>query len=132
MAEDKGYLTSLMGRRRYFPHISSTNHKFKAQAQRQAFNFLIQGSAADIAKTALIRAQEALSVAGVDSELVMMIHDEMVWQVREGMEDTAAEVVRECLQDCGQVISADGTRRSLDMKVKIYVGPTWGSMKMHK
>ena len=132
MAEDKGYLTSLMGRRRYFPHISSLNHKFKAQAQRQAFNFLIQGSAADIAKTALIRAQEALSVAGVDSELVMMIHDEMVWQVRAGMEDTAAEVVRACLQDCGQVISADGTRRSLDMKVKISVGPTWGSMVMNK
>ena len=132
MAENKGYLTSLMGRRRYFPHISSTNHKFKAQAQRQAFNFLIQGSAADIAKTALIRAQEALTVAGVDSELVMMIHDEMVWQVRAGMEDLAAQVVRDCLQDCGQVISADGTRRSLDMKVKISVGPTWGSLVMHK
>ena len=131
MAEEKGYLTSLMGRRRYFPHISSSNHKFKAQAQRQAFNFLIQGSAADIAKTALIRAQEGLSVAGVESELVMMIHDEMVWQVREGIEDTAAGIVRECLQDCGKVISADGTRRSLDMKVKISVGHTWGTMVVH-
>ena len=57
MAEKNGFLTSLLGRRRYFPHISSSNNTFRAQAQRQAFNFLIQGSAADIAKTSLIRAQ---------------------------------------------------------------------------
>ena len=51
----------------------------------------------DIAKTALIRAEESLVVGGVEAELVMMIHDEMVWQVGEGMVDTAASIVRECL-----------------------------------
>ena len=72
--------------------------------------------------------KENLSVAGVESELVMMIHDEMVWQVRDQMVDTAAGVVKDSLEACGQVVSADGTRRSLDMKVKISVGDTWGKL----
>ena len=54
----------------------------------------------------------------------MMIHDEMVWQVRNKMVDTAAGVVKDSLEACGQVVSADGSRRSLDMKVKISVGDT--------
>ena len=82
----------------------------------------------DIAKTALIRAEESLVVGGVEAELVMMIHDEMVWQVGEGMVDTAASVVRECLQTCGQVTTSEGVRRCLDMKVKISVGSTWGKL----
>ena len=56
----------------------------------------------DIAKTALIRAEESLVVGGVEAELVMMIHDEMVWQVGEGKVDTAASIVRECLQTCAR------------------------------
>ena len=72
--------------------------------------------------------KENLSVAGVESELVMMIHDEMVWQVRDQMVDTAAGVVKDSLEACGQVVSADGSRRSLDMKVKISVGDTWGKL----
>lgn len=105
MAEKNGFLTSLLGRRRYFPHIGSSNPAFKAQAQRQAFNFLIQGSAADIAKTALIRAQENIMVAGLESDmdLVMMIHDEMVWVVREERIGAAVTVCRDSLECCGQV-----------------------------
>ena len=133
MAEKCGYLTSLLGRRRYFPHITSSNLAFKAQAQRQAFNFLIQGSAADIAKTALIRAQENLAVAGLseDLDLVMMIHDEMVWQGRGESVDKAVEVVQESLECCGEVLAGDGSRRSLNMKVKISVGDSWGKLALH-
>ena len=78
-AEKNGFLTSLLGRRRYFPHISSSTPGLRAQAQRQAFNFLIQGSAADVVKTALLRADESLETEKVEASLVMMIHDEMVW-----------------------------------------------------
>ena len=59
---------------------------------------------------------------------MMMIHDEMVWQIRNQMVDTAAGVVKDSLEACGQVVSADGSRRSLDMKVKISVGDTWGTL----
>ena len=93
-----------------------------------SFSFLIQGSAADLAKTGLLISEEKLAKAGVESKLVMMIHDEMVWQVGEGMVDTAASIVRECLQTCGQVTTSEGVRRCLDMKVKISVGSTWGKL----
>ena len=62
-AEKNGFLTTLFGRRRYFPHISSHNQTLKAQA----FNFLIQGSAADMVKSALLRAEDSLEVEMVDA-----------------------------------------------------------------
>jgi len=130
MAEKNGYLTSLLGRRRYFPHICSSNLGLRSQAQRQAFNFLIQGSAADIAKTGLLKAEENLEAENVEAHLVMMIHDEMVWEVKEEDLVTAAKVVKESLETTQQVVGADGQARKMEMKVKICWGGNWGTLKV--
>ena len=141
VAERYGYLTTVLGRRRYFPHISSPNTSLRAQAKRQAFksvhsalaasynnssdyfSFLIQGSAADLAKTALLRSEEKLAEAEVESVLVMMIHDEMVWEVKEADISTAAAVVKQSLETCGAALGLE-----LETRVRITVGKTWGDL----
>ena len=130
MAEKNGFLTTLLGRRRYFPHISSSIPGQRAQAQRQAFNFLIQGSAADVVKTALLRAEESLEMEKLEASLVMMIHDEMVWEVRVRDISAAAEVVKESLENTREVLGMDGKSRRLEMKVKICSGDDLGSLAL--
>ena len=129
-AEKNGFLTSLLGRRRYFPHISSSTPGLRAQAQRQAFNFLIQGSAADVVKTALLRAEESLDYEKVEANLVMMIHDEMVWEVREEDIARAAKVIKESLEMTGNVMGMDGKSRKMEMKVKICCGDNLGTLTL--
>ena len=116
-----GFLTSLLHRRRYFPGIRAANKGQRAQAQRSALNFLLQGSAADIAKLALLAAQEALRAAGLDTALVLMIHDELVWEVAQGEVGEAATVVEAALRG---VVEAPllGRRMTVELPVKV----TWG------
>ena len=64
----------------------------------------------------------------VECDLVMMIHDEMVWQVNTHHVTQAATIVRNSLEFCGQVISSQGPKRKLDMKVKLSAGPSWGNL----
>ena len=127
-AEKDGFLTTLFGRRRYFPHISSSTPALRAQGQRQAFNFLIQGSAADIVKSAVLRAEESMEVEGVKARLVMMIHDEMAWEVEEKDVIVAGEIIKNSLEGTKEVIGMDGKSRKLEMKAKISYGDDWGSL----
>lgn len=87
------------------------------------FSFIIQGSAADLAKTALLMAEEKLAQNGVESVLVMMIHDEMVWEVKEADISTAAAVVKQSLETCGAALGLE-----LETRVKITVCKTWGDL----
>ena len=68
--------------------------------------------------------EEKLAKAGVESELVMMIHDEMVWQVPDSHLEMAAALVKESLESCGEALNM-----KLETKVKISVGDTWGELK---
>ena len=89
-----------------------------------SFSFLIQGSAADLAKTGLLISEEKLAKAGVGSDLVMMIHDEMVWQVHESQLEKAAALVKQSLESSGEALNM-----KMETKVKISVGDTWGEME---
>lgn len=117
-----GFLTTLLHRRRYFPGIRAINKGQRAQAQRSAFNFLLQGSAADLAKLALLAAQAALREAGLDTALVLMIHDELVWEVAQGQVGEAAAVVEAALRGVGEAPLL-GRRMTVDLPVKV----TWGT-----
>ena len=87
------------------------------------FSFIIQGSAADLAKTALLMTEERLAETGVESVLVMMIHDEMVWEVKDADLQTAAAVVKETLES-----SCEAIGMPLETKVRIAVGKSWGEL----
>ncbi|MBE2889467.1 DNA polymerase I [Geobacter anodireducens] len=89
-AEARGYVTTLMGRRLPIPDIASSNGNIRAFAQRNAVNYPIQGSAADIIKAAMVRVTERMRREGLTSRLIMQVHDELVFEVPEG-ERTAME-----------------------------------------
>jgi len=82
-AERDGYVTTIMGRRLPIPDIRSSNANIRAFAQRNAINYPIQGSAADIIKQAMLRVWNRLRHDGMKSRLIMQVHDELVFEVPE-------------------------------------------------
>ncbi len=82
-AEHDGYVTTIMGRRLPIPDIRSSNANIRAFAQRNAINYPIQGSAADIIKQAMVRIWNRLRREGLKSRLIMQVHDELVFEVPE-------------------------------------------------
>ena len=82
-AEEKGYVTTILGRRLPIPDIGSTNGNVRAFAQRNAINYPIQGSAADIIKQAMVNVFNRIRREGLKSRLIMQVHDELVFEVPE-------------------------------------------------
>ena len=91
----KGYVTTILGRRRYLPEINSKNFGDKAGAERQAFNTRIQGSAADIMKLAMIRAQDMIPK---EAKLLLTVHDELVTLTPDDKAEETAEAIREAME----------------------------------
>jgi DNA polymerase I len=82
-AEEKGCVTTILGRRLPIPDIGSANGNVRAFAQRNAINYPIQGSAADIIKKAMVDLSETIGKEGLKSRLIMQVHDELVFEVPE-------------------------------------------------
>ncbi len=82
-AEESGYVTTILGRRLPIADINSTNGNLRAFAQRNAINYPIQGSAADIIKNAMIRVEARIKKEQLKSRLIMQVHDELVFEVAE-------------------------------------------------
>ena len=80
-SRDKGYVETLLKRRRYLPDINSTNAIVRGYAERNAVNAPIQGSAADIIKLAMINVQKAIEAKGLKSKMILQVHDELVFDV---------------------------------------------------
>lgn len=93
-AEKKGYVTTILGRRLPIPDITSSKAQIRSFAQRNAVNYPIQGSAADIIKQAMIRIFERLRREGLKSRLIMQVHDELVLEVPENERDVMERLVR--------------------------------------
>lgn len=97
-AREKGYTETIFGRRRYFPALHSTNRVAREAAERAALNAPIQGSAADIMKIAMIRAEQTLAEAHVKSRIILQIHDELVVEIAPGEGDQVTELVRNAME----------------------------------
>lgn len=97
-AREKGYTETIFGRRRYFPALHSTNRVAREAAERAALNAPIQGSAADIMKIAMIRADQTLAEAHVKSRIILQIHDELVVEIAPGEGDQVTELVRNAME----------------------------------
>lgn len=91
------YVETLFGRRRYLPDLKSTENGLKFRAERQAFNTMIQGSAADLMKLALVRAHSCF-VDEPDVNVVLTVHDELVTVAREDLAEETAEAIRESME----------------------------------
>ena len=93
-AQEEGYVTTLMGRRRQIPELRSGNPNTRRLGERLAVNTVIQGTAADIIKVAMVRCQRALRESGGKTRLVLQIHDELLFEGPPEEMESATELVR--------------------------------------
>ncbi|WP_438353013.1 DNA polymerase I [Microbacterium sp. CJ88] len=102
-ARADGYTETIFGRRRPFPDLTSPNRVLRENAERAALNAPIQGSAADIMKIALFHIHDEFAAQGLDSRVLMQIHDELVVEVAPGEWEAAERIVRERMGDAAQL-----------------------------
>src|ERR1700753_3203302 len=77
---EHGYVSTLFGRRRQVPELRARRWDLRKQCERFAVNMVIQGTAADIMKVAMVRCEQALRDAGLDSRMILQIHDELLFE----------------------------------------------------
>jgi DNA polymerase-1 len=97
-ARAEGFTATILGRRRYLPELQSPNPRVRDMGRRMALNAPIQGGAADILKLAMIRVDRALQDSGLGCTMVMTVHDELVFDVRDADLEKATTVVREAME----------------------------------
>ncbi|SDE05111.1 DNA polymerase I [Glycomyces harbinensis] len=102
-ARKTGYTETIMGRRRYFPDLTSDNRQLREIAERAALNAPIQGSAADIMKTAMLGVDRALRASDLDSRVLLQVHDELVCEVAPGEADRLEALVREQMSNAAEL-----------------------------
>lgn len=116
-ARDKGYVTTLMGRRRMLPEIASRNAVVRGYAERNAVNAPLQGSAADIIKIAMVRIFHRMRRLNMASRMIMQVHDELIFDVvPEELDSLRAMVVEEM---------AGAHRGVIPMDVSVGTGHNW-------
>ncbi|HLT70885.1 MAG TPA: DNA polymerase I [Acidimicrobiales bacterium] len=120
-ARQRGYTETLFGRRRQIPELSSPNYRIRQAGERQAMNAGIQGLAADIFKVALVRIDTALEERGMDSVLILQVHDEVLLEVPPAEHDQAAKLVVEAMSGAAEL--------SVPLEVNLSFGATWADAK---
>ena len=98
-ARRDGFVTTLFGRRRNLPDINSKNKSVREFAERTAINTPIQGTAAEIIKVAMIKAEQELIARGIDARLLLQIHDELVFELEEGALAAASSLIKRVMEE---------------------------------
>ena len=114
-----GYVTTMFGRRRYLPAINSKNFNLRALAERMAMNTPIQGSAADIIKLAMIRAEKNLR--GLDSRIIIQVHDELVLEAKSSELAGVEKILRDAMENV--------VKLSVPLTVDVHSGANWALAK---
>jgi DNA polymerase-1 len=120
-ATRKGYVTTLLGRRREIPELAQGNVRMRRLGERLAFNTPIQGSAADIIKVAMLNVHRKLREGGYRSRMILQVHDELVFDIEKDEVDEVREIVRREMESAYDLDVA--------LKVDIGTGPTWYDVK---
>ena len=120
-ARDRGYTTTIFGRRRQLPELASGNFRIRQMGERMAQNAPVQGSAADIFKLAMIELDRALDVTESQSRMLLTVHDEIVLEVPVGEVDAVKVTVRETMESVCQL--------KVPLVVDLGFGPNWAEAK---
>lgn len=102
-AKEKGYVTTLFGRRRALPELQSRNFNIRSFGERVAMNTPIQGTAADIIKIAMVRVRDRLLREGLESRLILQVHDELILEAPKSEQETAMQLLREEMEAAFQM-----------------------------
>jgi DNA polymerase-1 len=116
-ARERGYVTTLMNRRRYLPDIKNSNRSVRQFAERIAINAPIQGTAADLIKVAMINIHRRFVKEGCKTKLILQIHDELVFEVPQGEVGEIQALVKEEMEGVVKLY--------IPLKVDIGVGKNW-------
>ncbi|XP_070318533.1 DNA polymerase nu isoform X2 [Odocoileus virginianus] len=126
--QQTGYVESLMGRRRPLPRIRAHDPQLRAQAERQAVNFVVQGSAADLCKMAMIRVFTAVATSPtLTARLLAQIHDELLFEVEDSQVPEFAALVRGTMEAL-QHVPALELQLQVPLKVSLSAGRSWGHL----
>jgi DNA polymerase I len=121
---ETGFTTTLFGRKTHFPSIKSKVQHERQGAERAAVNAPIQGTSADIIKRAMARMCPALEAEGLNStRMLMQVHDELVFEVREEDVERAGAVIRRVMEGAAE----PAVKLSVPLGVEIGTGPNWGA-----
>lgn len=115
LARNQGYTTTLFGRRRYLPELKSDNFRLRQMGERMALNAPIQGTAADIIKKAMIDLDAAIREAAMETDLLLQVHDELIFEVPDAEADDAEKMVVGIMEG------------SADLSVPLRVDVAWGA-----
>jgi DNA polymerase-1 len=114
---EEGFVTTLLGRRRYMPALRSSNYMLRSAAEREATNAPLQGSAADIMKLAMVRIDAGLAQERFDARMLLQIHDELIFEVYKHRLHEVAALVRSEMENVVQL--------SVPLAVTVKVGENW-------
>ncbi len=101
-AKTKGHVTTIFGRRAHYPGIADKNPAVRAFNERAAINAPIQGSAADVIRRAMIRMDAALDEAGLAAQMLLQVHDELIFEVPEGQVEATIPVVKRVMEGAAE------------------------------
>jgi len=119
-AQEQGFVTTLLGRRRYIPEINNKNMGIRQFAQRQAVNTPIQGTASDLIKLAMINISEQIKTKGLEAKMILQIHDELVFDLPLRELNVLCRIVKDKMEN---VVKFD-----VPIKVDMKKGDNWLKM----
>lgn len=143
-AKKKGYVETLFGRRRYIPELKASNFQLRSAGERMAINMPVQGTAADLMKMAMIGVRnkiqernkkqvrrfsrtpypsvgETRNKNNEDIKMILQVHDELVFEVKEGLEDEVSELVKKEMEGVAKL--------RVPIEVVVHIGKRWGELK---
>jgi DNA polymerase-1 len=120
-AMERGYVQTLLGRRRYIPDINSSNTQVRQAAERMAINMPVQGTAADIIKLAMIKLQRKIDAQGLNTKMILQVHDELLFEVPDEELPQVRNLVLEIMPQALEL--------SIPLKVELREGKSWGEME---
>jgi DNA polymerase I len=120
-AAEKGYVQTMLGRRRYIPEINSTNAQVRMAAERMAINMPVQGTSADIIKVAMIQLQHEMDKERLEAKMILQVHDELLFELPREELDKLKELVLK--------IMPNALKLSVPVRVDIKTGRSWGDME---
>ncbi|MFZ4586139.1 MAG: DNA polymerase, partial [Acidimicrobiia bacterium] len=120
-AKQRGYTTTIMGRRRQIAELSSGNFRIRQQGERMAQNAPVQGSAADIFKLAMVHVDALLEAEGVQTRAILTVHDELVFEVPEGEREAIEPKIVDAMEHVVDLL--------VPLQVDVGFGATWADAK---
>ncbi len=120
-AREKGFVTTILGRRRAIPDIASPVKNVREFAERTAINTPIQGTAADIIKVAMLRVDKALRERGLEARILLQVHDELVIEVPAALAGDVSDLLKDAMENAMELI--------VPLSVSVKQGPDWASLE---